>query len=430
VVVLHDKTPEQDGYSALESWIPGGRIDRFEWAWTWSGQSQPERATFDDRFVLRRPPGQTGRWGIALGLQTPLPGLDGRGRVCLKVKGVHVDATTGALVPVESRLKCVRFGLDIFGRPRDGLRLFLLDEPELSQDVPFPQLSLLRAGAGHDATTASNTLLVYAAERWDPETLHVIRRGLEECRRYDASLALLVLFRENTLGGVPRDVVVDIERSARDFGLAAMVNEDVAGGWSRAYGFESGTQSWRLIAPDGTVTWSHEGSIEAAALGGALDASLVHSRAVLPVAVRPSVDIGARVSIAALRPPITAESRCPPVPLVRTEVGSIVTFVQSGSGASEAQLRKLSSQHTQRSDGPVVIAVIDGADDRGAESLKNRLGLDDFVALADPSGAIADRLGVAIWPTTVTLDGSGVVQAIDVGLGDSHLGETDRPSLV
>ena len=61
VVVKSEKTYQQDGYSALQSWIPGGRIDKFEWSWTWAASGETGKATHDDRFVLRRPQGKTGR---------------------------------------------------------------------------------------------------------------------------------------------------------------------------------------------------------------------------------------------------------------------------------------------------------------------------------------------------------------------------------
>ena len=113
-VVVQDALATLDGHTALESWIPGGRIDRFEWSWTWTVTSiLGGKATLEDRFVLRRPAVTKSRWGVGLGVQTPLPGLDGWGTVCLTIKGVQVDADTGMLVPVESARKCRRFGFNI-----------------------------------------------------------------------------------------------------------------------------------------------------------------------------------------------------------------------------------------------------------------------------------------------------------------------------
>ena len=49
--IKFEKTPEGDGYSALASWIPGGRINKFEWSWEFYGGRPPGKATHDDRFV-------------------------------------------------------------------------------------------------------------------------------------------------------------------------------------------------------------------------------------------------------------------------------------------------------------------------------------------------------------------------------------------
>jgi hypothetical protein len=63
---------------------------------------------------------------------------------------------------------------------------------------------------------------------------------------------------------------------------------------------------------------------------------------------------------------------------------------------------------------PVVIAVIDGGDARDAAALQSELG-GNVVAIADASGTVTDRFGVAVWPTTVTLERDGTIAAIAPG---------------
>ena len=82
IVVKTEKTAAEDAHSALESWIPGGRIDRFEWSWTWSGSGDPGTARrTTDRFLLRRPSAEYGTLGYGHSAinRTALPGLDGWG---------------------------------------------------------------------------------------------------------------------------------------------------------------------------------------------------------------------------------------------------------------------------------------------------------------------------------------------------------------
>ncbi|MBA3356626.1 MAG: hypothetical protein H0U18_11970 [Pyrinomonadaceae bacterium] len=435
LMVKFKKTVQQDGHSALESWIPGGRIDKFEWSWTWTGSGKPGKATYDDRFLLRRPGGRVGRWGMALDLQMPLPGLDGWGTVCLKIKGVRVDSVTGQLVAVESTKRCTRFGLNISDALDQGGRLFLRDMPELSKRVPFPELSLVRAGVASDATRMANTLLLYVEEAWDEETASALKGGLEACGRYDAGLALLVLFREGLLAAAGPRLMAMVEEFARELGIAALVNEDVRGGWSRSLSLRSGTAgpAWGLISPEGTVTWTHQGHISPEHLTEALDSHLRRSPDVSPVEFRQSPEIGRQISSTALHPGFfeLVESPCPPPPFGRLGGSeSIVAFVQKDSASSHAQLRALTSKYEQREGepGPVVVVVVDGADEREAEALKNQLGF-DFVTLPDPVGTITDRFGIGIWPTTITLDRVGTISGLETGVMaaelDDGVGQTE-----
>ncbi|CAN5746774.1 hypothetical protein BH18ACI4_BH18ACI4_05070 [soil metagenome] len=427
-VAAFDKTLEQDGLTALESWIPGGRIDTFEWSWGWAGSGDPGKSTHDDRFLLRRPPGTSSRWGTASGLTFPLPGLDGYGFVCLKITGVLVDPVTGRLVPVESARVCTRYGINISDTIQKDKRLLVRDMPELSQEVAFPELALVSLGAGPNAAGRANTLLLYVDEAWDRETASTLKHGLEQCGRYDAGLHLLVLFREGVLAAKGADLMRQVEESARKSGIAVLVNEDVGSGWSRALDLRTGEPSWRLLSPDGGVTWTHQGRLAPERLTAALDNNLVRCPDPAPVAFRSGTEFDKPVTAIGVDPEFfEQESHCPPIPLRRLGVGgAVVAFVQKGSASSNAQLRRLSERYGQDKEGPLVVVVVDGVDKREAEVLKNELGF-DFVAVPDPTGAITDQFGVRIWPTTMTLDRVGTISEIETGIAperDDAVGPT------
>jgi hypothetical protein len=428
-VVTYDESVEGDGYTALLGWIPGGRIDKLEWTWSWFGSGKPGTAIHDDRFLLRRPQVLTrARWGAATALAPtqPLPGLDGMGILCLKIKGVRVDSMTGDLVPIESGKHCTRFGFPILVETEvDRGRLFWKTwrEPELSRDVPFPELALVEAGGGNGAEGVdSNTLLLYVGRQWDRETAATLMEGLERSRREDAGLKVVVLFREGSLETGRSDVAAEVEQLAQRLGAHVVVNEDVRGAWSSAFAIrsESGDQAWRLIAPRGGVTWTHDGRIHGEMLAKALDLCLIPSAAPKPAAIRTLVKPGMQLGATALHPGfselIEAENPCPPLHVSRTAyASSVVTFVQRASSSSHAQLRELARQFSEAGeDAPFVVVVIDGANAREVEALKNELGV-DFAAIPDTSGAIANRFGVRTWPTTVTIDGTGTVSDVEVG---------------
>jgi hypothetical protein len=111
-------TPAGDGFDAIESWIPGGRVDSFEWTWRWFTNpveippGPPGASSSSDSYLLHRPHQSRTRFGLRVRPSEPLPGLDGHGRICLSIDGVHVDQTTGRLVSVQSVFDCAQFGYE------------------------------------------------------------------------------------------------------------------------------------------------------------------------------------------------------------------------------------------------------------------------------------------------------------------------------
>jgi hypothetical protein len=309
----------------------------------------------------------------------------------------------------------------------------LRDVPELSKDVPFPQLALVGM-EGNDRSSATNTLLLYVDKAWDDEIATTLRDALAATRRDDAGLILLVLFREGVLESVGSRLLQQVREVGNRLGIPTLVNEDVHGGWSSAYAFGSsgGEQSWRLLSPAGGVTWMHQGRVSAKELASALDHCLIPSPRPQPTPVRVGTTVGAQLTATALYPGLAdvledLDSECPPIPLGRLGVGAaVVSFVQKGSMASEAQLRKLSSQYGQRKDAPIVIVVVDGADAHETERMKNALGF-DFITLPDHRSAVTNRFGVRIWPTTITVDNAGIISAVEIG-GHAAPQETYEPA--
>ncbi len=172
-VVMFEKTGEGDALTAVKAWIPGGRIDKFSWSWTTYGSQATGAKTWADRFVLRRPRAGKGRWGIDIAFEgtEPLPGVDVSGRVCLWIQGAQVNAVTGDLERVTSKTECNHFGFNIYaGLQVDPGPLFghdFTDVPELSQDVPFPQLARVDLAVTNRA--ASGAQHAHRARRRIPE---------------------------------------------------------------------------------------------------------------------------------------------------------------------------------------------------------------------------------------------------------------------
>lgn len=402
-------TPEGDGFSALEAWIPGGRIDRFEWTWAFT-DGKTGNAKRDDRWLLRRPSSKQGRFGMSLAGRSPLPGLDGNGKLCLRLTGVRVETATGALVPITSTMQCDRYGMWFAVTVEDGLgRPHLRDVPELTTDVPFPQLALRDAGLPAGAA-GSNTLVLHVGSDFDAETSMALFEGLAQVKRRDAGLALLVLYGDGSLGtDRAREALADLAPRLRRLGTTATVNEDVDGSWAAALGVDDrDATAWRLLSPRGGVTWTHDGRADAETLALALGECLLPSGPAIIAVIDPwspgiSVD---DIYGAAFGDLIDTRSKCPPPALRRRlESGVAVSFVRAGSAASLETLRGLAAETEASEYPPWTMVVVDGADQEATDALAHQLGL-DLPLLADPTGRVSARLGIRVWPTTVHLGSS------------------------
>jgi hypothetical protein len=427
-VVQHEIVSAGNAHSALQSWIPGGRIDRFEWTWSWAASGETGSRKFNDRFLLQRPRSNAGRWGIAIGGKDPLPGLDGWGKVCLRIIGVTTDPVTGDLVTTISEQRCRTFGQIIAVLVSDDStykRLMLRDIPEWRKETPFPNFKdrgLVALGRNASRAGATNTLVVLVDGKRGRDAAKMVGGGLDACRRFDAGLAVLVLFREGELDRIGHEVAIEMAQELREQGIPAQINEDVQGTWGEALGLKEQSEglAWALITPEGTVPWNHRGTIEAETLGGALDQHLRRVADNKPVPQSSHLQVGTRLSAADLTLSIgdlldLTDSPCPPIPFGRLATkDTVFAFVHAHSDASMANLQNVLKNNA--SEGTTVVAIVEGAGHERAQSLQRQRGL-DVVAIPDPDGKVSARFGIDVWPTTVVVSPDGVVSEVMVGLG-------------
>lgn len=400
----------RNGHVAITSWIPGGRIDTFEWRW----EAVPGGAggpIFDHaRFVFRRPLPMPGKFGLVA--SAPLPGLDGSGRVCLVLRGVVVDPVTGSLRRIETKATCHRYGLWFLERP--GSRLSLYEEPELSRDVPVPELRVRAAATLVPAPT--NLLVVNVREELDERTRATLDGALRRCRREGTGLTVLVLFARGELAG-DRGRAADVaDELSREHGAAVTVNEDVAGEWADEFALrpEPVAPSWRLLSPGGGVVWMHDGTIDDGTLAQVLERGLVTAPPSRVDSLAPAVVAGSPV-IGAFRrdvvDPDDAERDCPAPPIGRLAREAIVGFVRQDTDVSHPALAGM-LERPPGGEEPLVFIVVDGDDGTAARALADRTG-GAVEPMPDAAGTIADRFGIRTWPSVVHVDRSGIVMSID-----------------
>ena len=423
------RTAAEDGFSAYDSWIPGGRIDAFDWSWSWfNNADKPGNLTDADRFLLRRPSGHLRtKFGLAIDLRQPLPGLDGSGTVCLDMRGVQVHPVTGALVPVSTGRRCKRFGIDL-RMPRSDGRVFVREvapAPGPRDPIgPVAEVALHDVGGDRSGGTAANALVMYVGDEWNRDNANALRNALATARRIDAGLVVLVLFRDGALARAPRDLQTELAQFAADLEAPMLVNEDVRGTWTSALSLDPGTRDvqWRLVSPTGGVTWARAGAIPSDELSRALDVYLFPSSPPTIQHVQDGLAPGTRLTPAVLRGSVIdfnryldVERPCPPPPWgPRLGESMTAVFVQKGSSASEAVLRRIREEGADR-EGTIVV-VVDGAESLDLEPL-NVPQDDRFIVVPDPRGTLANNFGIRAWPTSLDINEQGIVTGVEVGAG-------------
>jgi peroxiredoxin len=361
---------------ALESWIPGGTIDRF----LWDGHVEQHR------FVTEK----------------PFAAVE-----CLSVQGTRVTRG-GGLAPVS-----------VDDCPILAAALPVFTELQ-SPPVPCrrPLLPLLAGGpegrvevVGHYDPWASGlvppggptNLLVHFAERAWAEASSALDKALAGTRKRDAALVLV--------GVLEPDGPAQAARATLDADATLLLTEDPAGNWAAAFGI-SKAPATVLVGPDGEVRWKDEAALEARKLAKVLDEHL---------------EPGGEVSWRPLRLAVAASDRAPDVPLRlgegrelplrRLRGGSVVlSFWTSCSEPSVEQLRQLhEALKSGREDQPYVLGIGDGESHAQVAELAKREQL-PFPLIADPERSIARRYGVSSWPATVQVGPEGRIDAADLGL--------------
>lgn len=426
-VVKFERLKDYSGFTAFESWLPGGRIDRFTWNWRWfnpaTGPYGPGGTAYQTQVHVDR---------FELHSTSPLPGLaysSMAGVICLSLTGIQVDPVTGDDVPVTTLSGNYMFGntrIDTcltFYPPKLSpwyekfLRVWSMDL-EVG-DSAFRELAVVDAGAGQTLSTPFNTLLHYVDAEPSPSTLAGLGEALRSANRSDAGVLVLVLFREGLLAAGGTRLATQLEEFAANVGAPVLVNEDVRAGWSAVLDLRagSGVVATRLLTTDGRVAWAHQGPIDARALAAALRDHLLPSPPPSAEPVQLAVTVGEPAPDFAFE--LTKDQR---LHLARLRGQPLMLcFVQAWSVSSRAELRQLQRfEEVLDQQDTSVIVVVDGDEAKDAQMLQRELG-PGFAVTTDRERSIANRYGVRMWPTIVMIGTSGAITAIEMGTDSAAL---------
>ena len=207
--------------------------------------------------------------------------------MCLDLEGLVIDPISGREVPAQYHDDCI--SVEAPPPPPWSWGIKIGNVPVLWRLVYGEETAVVEPGRRADGA-ACNTLVYHARSARGLDLLPAVVDGIERADRDDAGLLVLVAVPE---GDLDREVAAAVHAAAPASDVLVRVAEDVGGGWSDRFDVAAGGgDALRLVAPDGTIAWSHDGSISAEDVAAALREHLVDAPPPEFVALRPGARIG------------------------------------------------------------------------------------------------------------------------------------------
>jgi peroxiredoxin len=404
------ETHQGVAFTAFQSWIPAGRIDRFIWSWieqrpglhAITGLGTVRTFTDEHRFILPKPADAT---AIS--------------QVCLRIEGTQLS--------VDGR----------YENSAAGGTTCQVQEPEIALDVPpwwepltlpiwRPELAdsttLKDAIAGHvsiqgnlpGSQPVSKNTLVYFAD-WRPDSqkpLEALSSALSRVRNSSALMVIVVL-PEGAFDSSRRDFESKLP-AAREGGPSVHFTEDSEGGWTRTFAVAKRPSAY-LINAKGEFVWKHEGEPDAGELAAAVDRCPVPRSQSRFRPLRLPVSPGDSAPDAH-----TEEDDRHQFALHRFRGHDVVmNFWQWWSAPCLAELTRLQRLHEAEKEPPFIVAFHGGRNSDALDEIRKHLGL-SFLLAEDPNQRMASRYGVRCWPTTIMVDAQGRVEHVQLGTGHGH----------
>ena len=423
--VLLGKLADDSGFTGMPSWIPGGRITEFHWSWFWFAPtpgnivSGPFTQMHHDRFLLRSAQSLPGLPPVP---GTPLPVWGAAGAVCLTIHGFTTDVVTGADVAVTSLGGFRRIAPCLYfypPSPRPGIlveaenrRLYWRVLTAASNGRKhFKEIAMLDIqGRARDSSSgAANSLIRYYDAPPDAAAIAAFADALGRVQRTDAGLVVVMLLSEGLMSTNGDEIAAALGDLGMRVPGPVLVGDDVGRGWSSALELpDIRGEATRLVAPDGRLEWRADGPVDPDELVAALRENL---RPAPPPAWTP---IQAALGIGQAAPDFFVD-QAGGVQLRRLFGAPIhLSFVQPRSDSSLAQARRLERLHSQERYDSHLIVVVDRADRDEADRF-GRANAPSGWTVADPRGTVTDSYGIHVWPTTLLIDESGRIAAVETG---------------
>jgi peroxiredoxin len=445
VLVPPGETDGGKSFTALETWVPGGRIDRFRWQWCeavvfttasgatftipWKCKAQSS-GDIAHSFTYPKPAALQARpiWspGVCLAIEGTQVLPDGRTRSVGAGWGTCMATAREPFVVLDPITLAI---YEAFGYPEPPAPDGILQEAIGGHVNNLAAHSIPAGGPG------ANTLIYFAGPR-AAKPLETLDRALAQIRRRDFALTFVVVMPRGAFANSRREVegrlglpeesgpqvasrrTNEDRPAARDEGLPVplVITEDYLKGWTRTFGVTETPASY-LVNARGEFVWKQHGSLDPDKLAAALDDHLLPSRQRPPRPLRLTVEPGARALDATFE-----DDRGQVLALRRLRGKSVLLlFWQSWSAPCIKEL--LAAQRLHEAGGeraPVIVAVNGGEPGEVIAEARRQHKL-TVTLVPDADQRIAQLYGVACWPTTVSINPDGLVDRIQFGVAHTHL---------
>jgi peroxiredoxin len=408
-IVQIGETHQGSAFTAFQSWIPGGRIDRFSWSWVefppkrptpWSGVEKS--FTDEHRFIFPKP-----------------SGITTLSQICLRIDGGQIlpdghEASVSGGTTCHLPLPHLEIDVPSWWEPITVPSWL----PDLSEDVVVKDALAAHIGVQTDLVSRSEPAqnsLVYFADWHSGRPLDTLADALGRMRLDRQFPVVCIVLPAGSFDRRRRELEARLAPLDERASVLLHVTQDDEGGWSRTFGVTK-TPSIYLMNARRQLAWKYEDELDPSVLTDALYEHLLDTLAVgfrpLQLAVSPG-DRAPEVAFHDDRGHQMALHRLRGRPV-------LLNFWQSWSAPCLKELRRL--QHLQehrRAETPLVVALHGGKSGTALDEVRNQLGL-SFALVQDSEHQVARRYGVRCWPTTILVDADGRVEHVQLGIAPDH----------
>ncbi len=365
-------------YRALNSWIPGGIVEQYQWDFTGAGV-----VTDANRFVTVNAP--------------PLIAVSNQ--VCLTITGQRLtNAGPISYETVTSRRMCQLTSIP--------LGAWRSKEPDLSLNRPRV---ILPARVPVSGSAAARGIQVLAhASPWVPADMgggtanfliHLPANSSEEAFLVKA---LAQSGRTDTTTAVV--CVLTPEQLRSSVRSPHILYADDSAAWEKLIGINQ-RPATAILDPRGDIAWRHQGKMSQDELASVLRDRLAAGGQFFPQFLESPVRRGQVAPNFFLGDPGTSAET------LRSLAGRPVALIFSRNDDSRLISVMKALRETAREN-----VMIVGIEDGGEPKSSNGNSLGDAVFVGDPDRQISQAYGIHIWPTLVLLDPRGMVMDVKLGL--------------